>query len=210
MRHVLVDGQGNFGSLDGDSQRPCATPRPGCPGLASEMMADLEQDTVDWGPNYDDSMEEPLVLPTRFPNLLVNGSQGIPVVMATSIPPHNLRECCGALMALIDDPALGLDGIMAHIKGPDFPGGGLMLGTEGVLDAYRTGRGRCVVRAKSIVEQIKRAGDREQIVFTELPYQVNKATLLEKIAELVHEKKIDGISDLRDRATGKASAWWWS
>jgi DNA gyrase subunit A len=145
-------------------------------------------------------MEEPLVLPTRFPNLLVNGSQGIAVGMATSIPPHNLRECCGALIALVDDPTLGLDGIMSHIQGPDFPGGGLMLGTEGVLDAYRTGRGRCVVRAKSMVEQIKRAGDREQIVFTELPYQVNKATLLEKIAELVHEKKIDGISDLRDES----------
>ena len=200
MRHVLVDGQGNFGSIDGDSPAAMRYTEARLSRLASEMMADLEQDTVDWGPNYDDSMEEPLSLPTRFPNLLVNGSQGIAVGMATSIPPHNLRECCGALIALIDEPTLGLDGIMAHIKGPDFPGGGLMLGTEGVLDAYRTGRGRCVVRAKSIVEQIKRAGDREQIVFTELPYQVNKATLLEKIAELVHEKKIDGISDLRDES----------
>jgi DNA gyrase subunit A len=200
MRHPLVDGQGNFGSIDGDSPAAMRYTEARLSRLASEMMADLEQDTVDWGPNYDDSMEEPLVLPTRFPNLLVNGSQGIAVGMATSIPPHNLRECCGALIALIDDPALGLDGIMAHVQGPDFPGGGLMLGTEGVLDAYRTGRGRCVVRAKSHVEQIKRAGDREQIVFTELPYQVNKATLLEKIAELVHEKKIDGISDLRDES----------
>ena len=200
MRHVLVDGQGNFGSIDGDSPAAMRYTEARLSRLASEMMADLEQDTVDWGPNYDDSMEEPLVLPTRFPNLLVNGSQGIAVGMATSIPPHNLRECCGALMALVDDPTLGLEGIMAHVQGPDFPGGGLMLGTEGVLDAYRTGRGRCVVRAKSHVEQIKRAGDREQIVFTELPYQVNKATLLEKIAELVHEKKIDGISDLRDES----------
>ena len=200
MRHVLVDGQGNFGSIDGDSPAAMRYTEARLSRLASEMMADLEQDTVDWGPNYDDSMEEPLVLPTRFPNLLVNGSQGIAVGMATSIPPHNLRECIGALVALIDDPTLGLDALMAHVKGPDFPGGGLMLGTEGVLDAYRTGRGRCVVRAKSHVEQIKRAGDREQIVFTELPYQVNKATLLEKIAELVHEKKIDGISDLRDES----------
>ncbi len=200
MRHVLVDGQGNFGSIDGDSAAAMRYTEARLSRLANEMMADLEQDTVDWGPNYDDSMEEPLTLPTRFPNLLVNGSQGIAVGMATSIPPHNLRECCNALVALVDDPSLGLDGIMHFIKGPDFPGGGLMLGTEGVLDAYRTGRGRCIVRAKSHVEQIKRAGDREQLVFTELPYQVNKATLLEKIAELVHEKKIDGISDLRDES----------
>lgn len=200
MRHVLVDGQGNFGSIDGDSAAAMRYTEARLSRLANEMMSDLEQDTVDWGPNYDDSMEEPLSLPTRFPNLLVNGSQGIAVGMATSIPPHNLRECCNALIALVDDPTLGLDGIMQFIKGPDFPGGGLMLGTEGVLDAYRTGRGRCIVRAKSHVEQIKRAGDREQLVFTELPYQVNKATLLEKIAELVHEKKIDGISDLRDES----------
>ena len=200
MRHVLIDGQGNFGSIDGDPPAAMRYTEARLSRLASEMMADLEQDTVDWGPNYDDSMQEPLVLPTRFPNLLVNGSQGIAVGMATSIPPHNMRECCGALIAMIDNPAIGLDGIMEHIQGPDFPGGGLMLGTEGVVDAYRTGRGRCLVRAKAHVEQIKRAGDREQIVFTELPYQVNKATLLEKIAELVHEKKIDGISDLRDES----------
>lgn len=200
MRHVLVDGQGNFGSIDGDSPAAMRYTEARMSRLASEIMADLEQDTVDWGRNYDDSMEEPLVLPTRFPNLLVNGSQGIAVGMATSIPPHNLRECCNALVALVDNPALELDEIMTHIKAPDFPGGGLMLGTEGVHDAYRTGRGRCVVRAKSHVEQIKRAGDREQIVFTELPYQVNKASLLEKIAELVHDKKIDGISDLRDES----------
>ncbi|HLO68319.1 MAG TPA: DNA gyrase subunit A [Holophaga sp.] len=200
MRHVLVDGQGNFGSIDGDSAAAMRYTEARLSRLANEMMSDLDQDTVDWGPNYDDSLEEPLSLPTRFPNLLVNGSQGIAVGMATSIPPHNLRECCNALVALVDDPSLGLDGIMEHIKGPDFPGGGIMLGTEGVLEAYRTGRGRCVVRARAHVEQIKRAGDREQLVFTELPYQVNKATLLEKIAELVHEKKIEGISDLRDES----------
>ena len=200
MRHVLVDGQGNFGSIDGDSAAAMRYTEARLSRLANEMMSDLEQDTVDWGPNYDDSMQEPLSLPARFPNLLVNGSQGIAVGMATSIPPHNLRECCNAVVALIDDPTLGMEALMTYVKAPDFPGGGLMLGNEGVVDAYRTGRGRCVVRAKSHVEQIKRAGDREQIVFTELPYQVNKATLLEKIAELVHEKKIDGISDLRDES----------
>ncbi|WP_306590754.1 DNA gyrase subunit A [Geothrix sp. 21YS21S-4] len=200
MRHVLVDGQGNFGSIDGDSAAAMRYTEARLSRLANEMMGDIDQDTVDFGPNYDGSMEEPLVLPSRFPNLLVNGSQGIAVGMATSIPPHNLRECCRALIDLIDQPTIGLDGLMAHIKGPDFPGGGLMLGTEGVLDAYRTGRGRCVVRAKSHVEQIRRAGDREQLVFTELPYQVNKASLIEKIAELVREKKIDGISDLRDES----------
>ena len=200
MRHVLVDGQGNFGSIDGDSAAAMRYTEARLSRLANELMGDIDQDTVDFGPNYDGSMEEPLVLPSRFPNLLVNGSQGIAVGMATSIPPHNLRECCAALVDLIDNPALGFEGLMAHIKGPDFPGGGIMLGTEGVVDAYRTGRGRCVVRAKSHVEQIRRAGDREQIVFTELPYQVNKATLTEKIAELVREKKIDGISDLRDES----------
>ncbi len=200
MRHVLVDGQGNFGSIDGDSAAAMRYTEARLSRLAAELMGDIDQDTVDFGPNYDGSMEEPLVLPSRFPNLLVNGSQGIAVGMATSIPPHNLRECCNALVDLIDHPALGMDGLMAHIKGPDFPGGGMMLGTEGVLDAYRTGRGRCVVRAKSHVEQIRRAGDREQLVFTELPYQVNKATLIEKIAELVRDKKIDGISDLRDES----------
>jgi len=200
MRHVLVDGQGNFGSIDGDSAAAMRYTEARLSRLANEMMGDIDQDTVDFGPNYDGSMQEPLTLPARFPNLLVNGSQGIAVGMATSIPPHNLRECCHALINLIDQPSLALEGLMAHIKGPDFPGGGLMLGTEGVLDAYRTGRGRCVVRAKSHVEQIRRAGDREQIVFTELPYQVNKATLIEKIAELVRDKKIDGISDLRDES----------
>ncbi len=200
MRHVLVDGQGNFGSIDGDSAAAMRYTEARLSRVANEMMGDIDQDTVDFGPNYDGSMQEPLVLPARFPNLLVNGSQGIAVGMATSIPPHNLRECCRALVDLIDHPTLAMEALMAHIKGPDFPGGGIMLGTEGVVDAYRTGRGRCVVRAKSHVEQIKRAGDREQLVFTELPYQVNKSTLIEKIAELVRDKKLDGISDLRDES----------
>ncbi len=202
MRHPLVDGQGNFGSIDGDSAAAMRYTEARMARLASEMMEDIDKDTVDFGPNYDDSLTEPLVLPTRFPNLLVNGSQGIAVGMATSIPPHNLKECCGALIALIEDPSLGLEGLMEHIKGPDFPLGGMMLGTEGVVDAYRTGRGRCIVRAKSHVEivRIKNKGELEQLVFTELPYQVNKATLTEKIADLVNEKKIDGIGDLRDES----------
>ena len=200
LRHMLVDGQGNFGSIDGDRPAAMRYTEARLSRIGSAMMEDIDQDTVDFGPNYDGSEVEPLVLPTRFPNLLINGSQGIAVGMATSIPPHNLRECCSALVALIEDPSIGMDVLMTHVKGPDFPGGGLMLGTEGVVDAYRTGRGRCVVRAKGHVEQIKRAGDREQLVFTELPYQVNKATLTEKIAELVRDKKIDGISDLRDES----------
>jgi len=202
MRHPLVDGQGNFGSIDGDSAAAMRYTEARLTRLASEMMEDIDQDTVDFGPNYDDSMQEPLTLPTRFPNLLVNGSQGIAVGMATSIPPHNLRECCNALVALIDNPALDMAGIMEFIQAPDFPGGGTMLGTEGVLDAYRTGRGRCVVRAKSHTEtiRVKNKGEVEQIVFTELPYQVNKATLTEKIADLVQEKRLEGISDLRDES----------
>ncbi len=200
MRHVLVDGQGNFGSIDGDSPAAMRYTEARLSRLGSDMMADIDQETVDFGPNYDSSMQEPLVLPTRLPNLLVNGSQGIAVGMATSIPPHNLKECCLALVALIENPALGVDELMNYVQGPDFPGGGTMLGREGVVEAYRTGRGRCVVRAKSHVEQIRRAGDREQLVFTELPYQVNKASLIEKIAELVRDKKIDGISDLRDES----------
>ena len=200
LRHMLVDGQGNFGSIDGDRPAAMRYTEARLSRIGSAMMEDIDLDTVDFGPNYDGSEVEPLVLPTRFPNLLINGSQGIAVGMATSIPPHNLRECCSALIALIADPSIGMDVLMTYVKGPDFPGGGLMLGTEGVVDAYRTGRGRCVVRAKGHVEQIKRAGDREQLVFTELPYQVNKATLTEKIAELVRDKKIDGISDLRDES----------
>jgi len=202
MRHVLVEGQGNFGSIDGDSAAAMRYTEARLSRLGSEMMEDIDQDTVDFGPNYDDSMEEPLTLPAKFPNLLVNGSQGIAVGMATSIPPHNLRECCLALVHMIDHPEADLAELMQFVKGPDFPGGGIMLGTEGVIDAYRTGRGRCVVRAKSHVEnvRVKNKGEIEQLVFTELPYQVNKAALTEKIADLVSEKRIEGISDLRDES----------
>ena len=202
MRHVLVDGQGNFGSIDGDSAAAMRYTEARLSRLSNELMSDIDQETVDFGPNYDGSLEEPIVLPARFPNLLVNGSQGIAVGMATSIPPHNLRECCAALVGLIDDPEMSFSQLVTHVQGPDFPGGGTMLGTEGVMEAYRTGRGRCIVRAKSHTEttRIKNKGEVEQIVFTELPYQVNKATTIEKIAELVREKKIDGISDIRDES----------
>jgi len=202
MRHVLVDGQGNFGSVDGDSPAAMRYTEARLSRIGSMMMEDIDQDTVDFGPNYDDSLEEPLALPARVPNLLINGSQGIAVGMATSIPPHNLKECCDALIALIDNPEIDLPHLMKHVQGPDFPGGGLMLGTEGVVDAYRTGRGRCIVRAKSHVEtvRVKNKGELEQLVFTELPYQVNKANLMEKIADLVGDKKLEGISDLRDES----------
>ncbi|MDR0499018.1 MAG: DNA gyrase subunit A, partial [Holophagales bacterium] len=202
MRHVLVDGQGNFGSVDGDSPAAMRYTEARLSRLGSMMMEDIDQDTVDFGPNYDDSLEEPLALPARVPNLLINGSQGIAVGMATSIPPHNLKECCAALVALIDNQEIDLSGLMEHVHGPDFPGGGIMLGTEGVIDAYRTGRGRCIVRAKSHVEttRVKNKGEIEQLIFTELPYQVNKANLIEKIADLVGDKKLEGISDLRDES----------
>jgi len=202
MRHVLVDGQGNFGSVDGDSPAAMRYTEARLSRIGSMMMEDIDQDTVDFGPNYDDSLEEPLALPVRVPNLLINGSQGIAVGMATSIPPHNLKECCDALIALIDNPEMELSGLMKYIQGPDFPGGGTMLGTEGVVEAYRTGRGRCIVRAKSHVEtvRVKNKGELEQLVFTELPYQVNKANLIEKIADLVGDKKLEGISDLRDES----------
>lgn len=170
--------------------------------LSNELMEDINQETVDFGPNYDGNEEEPLVLPARFPNLLVNGSQGIAVGMSTSIPPHNLGECIKALIHLIDNPAADLGALMKHIPAPDFPGGGKMLGTTGVLDAYRTGKGRCVVRAKAHTEitKIKNKGEVEQIIFTELPYQTNKVRVIEKIVELINDKKIDGISDIRDES----------
>jgi len=202
MRYPLVDGQGNFGSIDGDRPAAMRYTEARLSRISNELMSDLDQETVDFGPNYDGSEEEPLVLPARFPGLLVNGSQGIAVGMATSIPPHNLKECCEALIHLIDHPEADMAALMRFVKGPDFPGGGLMLGTEGVHDAYRTGRGRCVVRAKAHTEliRVKNKGEVETLVFTELPYQVNKATTIEKIAELVRDKKLDGISDIRDES----------
>ncbi len=198
LRYMLVDGQGNFGSVDGDTAAAMRYTEVRLSKLAHELMADLEKDTVDFGLNYDESEHEPLVMPTRVPNLLVNGSAGIAVGMATNIPPHNLGEVIDGVIALIDDPELGIDGLMQIIPGPDFPTAGIINGSAGIVEAYRTGRGRIRVRAKTEIEQA--ANGRETILVHELPYQVNKARLIEKIAALVKEKKLEGISELRDES----------
>ncbi len=199
MRYPLVDGQGNFGSVDGDPPAAMRYTEVRMKKLAHEMLADLEKETVDWIPNYDDSLVEPAVLPAKFPSLLVNGSSGIAVGMATNIPPHNLGEVIGGLKALIDDPDISLDALMAHIPGPDFPTAAMIYGTDGILEAYRTGRGVVRQRARAEVEEDKKSG-RETIVVTELPYQVNKARLIEKIDELVKHKQIEGIQYVRDES----------
>ncbi|NOY12442.1 MAG: DNA gyrase subunit A [Deltaproteobacteria bacterium] len=199
MRHPLVDGQGNFGSVDGDSAAAMRYTEIRMDRLSHELLADLEKETVDFGPNYDDSLEEPLVLPCKFPNLLVNGSEGIAVGMATKIPPHNLGEVIDGLVALIDDPRLSIETLLEKIPGPDFPTAGFINGKEGIHEAYTTGRGVIQMRARALVEVDRRSG-REAIIVTELPYQVNKARLIEKIAELVKNKRIEGISDLRDES----------
>jgi DNA gyrase subunit A len=199
MRCPLVDGQGNFGSIDGDSAAAMRYTEVRMDKLAHELLADLEKETVDFGPNYDDSLQEPLVLPCKFPNLLVNGSEGIAVGMATKIPPHNLGEVINGLIAIIDDSTLDNDELFRLIKGPDFPTAGFILGREGIRQAYETGRGIVQMRARALVEKDRRTG-REKIVINEIPYQVNKAKLIEKIAELVKTRKIEGISDLRDES----------
>ncbi|MBL8077497.1 MAG: DNA gyrase subunit A [Anaerolineales bacterium] len=202
MRYLLVDGQGNFGSIDGDSPAAMRYTEARLQKLAEEMLADLDKDTVDFGPNFDDSLEEPLVLPARLPNLLLNGSSGIAVGMATNIPPHNLRELAGAINYLIDKydaiDDVNVDELMQFVQGPDFPTGGMIVGTEGILSAYSTGRGRIVMRGIAHIEEMK--GGRYQINITEIPYQVNKTTLIERIAELVRDDKIDAISDMRDES----------
>ena len=200
LRYVLVDGQGNFGSIDDDPAAAMRYTEARLGRLATELLRDIDADTVDFGPNYDESTQEPLVLPARFPNLLVNGTSGIAVGMATNIPPHNLREVADAVCAYIDDPQIDLEGLMQHIKGPDFPGGGIM-SREGIADAYRSGRGSIRVRARAHVEPLK--GGKEAIVVTELPFMVKKGGdggLITKIADLVRDKKLDGISDLRDES----------
>ncbi len=199
MRHPLVDGQGNFGSIDGDSAAAMRYTEIRMDRLAHELLADIDKETVDFGPNYDESLEEPLVLPCKFPNLLVNGSEGIAVGMATKIPPHNLGEVIDGLVAIIDDPHLSTEELMEKVPGPDFPTGGFINGREGIREAYNTGRGIVQMRARALVEVDRRSG-RESIVVTEIPFQVNKARLIEKIAELVKNKKIEGISDLRDES----------
>ena len=199
MRYPLVDGQGNFGSIDGDSAAAMRYTEVRMDRLAHELLNDIDKETVDFGPNYDDSLQEPLVLPCKYPNLLVNGSEGIAVGMATKIPPHNLVEVIDALVAMIDNPKLDDEALLGIVPGPDFPTGGFILGQEGVKEAYRTGRGIIQMRARALIEHNKRTG-RESIIVTEIPFQVNKARLIEKIADLVKEKRIEGISDLRDES----------
>lgn len=197
-RYLLVDGHGNFGSIDGDPPAAMRYTEARMTRIALEMLSDLNKDTVDFVPNFDESQKEPSVLPARFPNLLVNGSSGIAVGMATNIPPHNLGEVIDGVVMMIDNPDLSCDDLMKVIKGPDFPTGGLIKGDSGIKDMYRTGRGSIVVRAKATIENID--ASRQRIVVTEVPYMVNKARMLEKIAELVRDKKIEGISDLRDES----------
>ncbi len=197
MRIPLVDGQGNFGSIDGDNPAAMRYTEARMTRLAEELLRDIEKDTVDFIPNYDDTMQEPDVLPSRVPNLLLNGSNGIAVGMATNIPPHRLDELIDALLELIDNPSADLEDLLQHIKGPDFPTGGIIFGRKGIMDAYRTGRGRIKVRAKTHIEA---KGNREVIVIDELPYQVNKARLIENIAQLAKEKVIEGISEVRDES----------
>ncbi|HCJ10185.1 MAG TPA: DNA gyrase subunit A [Clostridiales bacterium] len=198
IRYRLVDGHGNFGSLDGDPPAAMRYTEVRLAPLAMELLRDIDKETVDFAPNFDESEKEPVILPARFPNLLVNGSAGIAVGMATNIPPHNLGEVIDGLVALIDDPQTDLDRLTDIIRGPDFPTGALILGRDGVKEAYRTGRGVITMRARAQIETVK--GGRTRIVVTEIPYQVNKAGLIERIADLVREKKLEGISDLRDES----------
>ncbi len=208
MRYPLVDGQGNFGSVDGDPAAAMRYTEVRMHRLASELLADIEKDTVDFGPNFDDSEREPLVLPSKIPNLLINGSGGIAVGMATNIPPHNLREVVDATVRLMGDPTLTVDELMQDddqtgrlgVKGPDFPTAGYIYGRAGIHLGYRTGRGRIVMRARAAIESLPGKADREMIVITEIPYQVNKAELLKKVADLVREKRLEGISDIRDES----------
>jgi len=199
LRYPLIEGQGNFGSIDGDPPAAMRYTEVRMARLAGELLADIEKETVDFGPNYDGTLNEPAVLPARFPNLLVNGSSGIAVGMATNIPPHNLTEVIDATIALINNPDISIDELLKIIPGPDFPTGGFILGRGGLREAYLSGKGIIQLRARALIERQKRT-EKESIVITELPYQVNKAKLLEKIAELVQEKKIEGIADLRDES----------
>src|SRR5438067_13228807 len=205
MRYPLVDGHGNFGNIDGWGAAAMRYTESRLDRIATEMLRDIDADTVEFGPNYDNTEREPLVLPARFPNLLVNGSAGIAVGMATNIPPHNLREAIDAVIACIDNPEIDAAGLMKHIKGPDFPTGGIIVGRQGIKEAYATGRGRIVVRARAHIEPLRQG--KEAIIVTEMPYQVAKgdgrnegAGLIKKIAEVVNDKKVPEVSDLRDES----------
>jgi DNA gyrase subunit A len=198
MRYTLVDGQGNFGSVDGDPPAAMRYTEARLKKIAEELLNDIEKDTVDFRPNFDDSLQEPTVLPAKFPNLLVNGASGIAVGMATNMAPHNLTEAINGIIAYIDNRDITIPELMKFIKAPDFPTGGIIYGYEGVKDAFETGRGRIVMRAKAIFETSKTGKD--QIVVNEIPYQVNKSTLIKQTADLVNEKVIEGISDVRDES----------
>ncbi|MDE5838081.1 MAG: DNA topoisomerase 4 subunit A, partial [Paramuribaculum sp.] len=200
MRYTLVDGHGNFGSVDGDGAAAMRYTEVRLKKIGEDMLTDIKSDTVDFQPNYDNTRMEPVVLPNRFPNLLVNGASGIAVGMATNIPPHNLTESINASIALIDNPDITIPELMEHIKAPDFPTGGIIYGYKGVKDAFETGRGRIVIRAKAEIEQ---EGNHENIVVTEIPYNVNKALLVQYIADLVNDKKLDGIADINDLSNYK-------
>src|ERR1700751_2801203 len=199
MRSPLIDGQGNFGSVDGDPPAAMRDTEARLSKIAEEMLADLEKDTLEHLPNFDESEQEPAVWPSRIPNLLINGSSGIAVGMATNIPPHNLSEIITACLALLDNSELTVDELIEHVPAPDFPTAGIIYGTEGVREGYRTGRGRVVIRARTHIEELEK-GNRQAIIVDEIPYQVNKSTLLSRIGELVREKKLDGIADLRDES----------
>ena len=201
MRYMLADGHGNFGSVDGDPPAAMRYTEVRMARIAELMLQDIDKDTVDFVPNYDESMKEPSVLPAKFPELLVNGTSGIAVGMATNIPPHNMSEVIDGVLMLIDNPDASVEELMTVIKGPDFPTGGLIMGTTGIRDAYTTGRGSVKMRAKAHIETM--SNGKPRIVVTELPYQVNKARLIEKIAELARDKQIEGITDLRDESDRK-------
>lgn len=197
LRYPLVDGQGNFGSVDGDSPAAMRYTEARLRKIAEEMLDDLDKETVDFAPNFDDSLQEPTVLPSKIPNLLINGSSGIAVGMATNMAPHNLSEVVDAIIAYVDNHDLEDEELLHHVKAPDFPTGGIIYGVDGAREALLTGRGRVVIRGKAEIEE---SGGREQIIVTEIPYQVNKAEMIKKTAELVNDKKIEGISDIRDES----------
>jgi DNA gyrase subunit A len=200
LRYMLVDGQGNFGSVDGDSAAAMRYTEVRMAKIGHQMLEDLDKETVDFGPNYDGSEHEPLVMPARIPNLLINGSSGIAVGMATNIPPHNLNEVVAGCLALLENPALTIDDLIEYIPAPDFPTAALIYGVMGVREGYKTGRGRVIMRGRTHFEDMDKAGGRQALIIDEIPYQVNKKTLIEKVAELVNEKKIEGISDIRDES----------
>jgi len=198
LRYMLVDGQGNFGSVDGDSPAAMRYTEARLKRIAEEMLGDINKNTVDYQPNFDDSLREPSVLPAKIPNLLLNGASGIAVGMATNMAPHNLTEVADGIAAYIDNPDITIDELSKHVLAPDFPTGGIIYGYTGVRAAFETGRGRVMMRAKAEVEVMK--SGREQIVISEIPYMVNKANMIEKTAGLINEKKIEGISDIRDES----------